>query len=341
MRCPSGDPRARRPTGACRSCRGSRIGQGDGNDLVWATNRAAGAASVVRRCRRVRQSARAVDRPCRTDAPVLSHASARDVSRPMKNHLRTALSLLLPFSACRSCFTPRPTRRYRATDPAGDTIVVTATPLGRCRTPHRPDRGRRSPSSTPPRLAFRQTSVGVRRPCATFPASRSAVLGGPGSQTQVRIRGTEANHVLVLIDGIEVSDPFQGEYRFRRVARRRRRAGRGSCAASRARSTAVRRDRRGHPVPHRDRPRRPRLCRRGIEGGSFGTVAGVGARRRGRGQRSITPSPAPISGPTERRPRGVARATIGERRRCGIGGQADLCLLADQCQGHRRRHATR
>ena len=33
-------------------------------------------------------------------------------------------------------------------------------------------------------------------------------------QTQVRVRGTEGNHVLVLIDGIEVSDPFQGEYDF-------------------------------------------------------------------------------------------------------------------------------
>lgn len=31
--------------------------------------------------------------------------------------------------------------------------------------------------------------------------------GGPGTQTQVRIRGSEANHVLVLIDGIRMNDP--------------------------------------------------------------------------------------------------------------------------------------
>lgn len=31
-------------------------------------------------------------------------------------------------------------------------------------------------------------------------------------QTQIRLRGTEANHVLVLVDGIEVSDPGSGEY---------------------------------------------------------------------------------------------------------------------------------
>jgi vitamin B12 transporter len=38
-----------------------------------------------------------------------------------------------------------------------------------------------------------------------------AVSRVPG-QTQVRLRGTEGNHVLVLIDGIEVSDPFTGEF---------------------------------------------------------------------------------------------------------------------------------
>lgn len=34
--------------------------------------------------------------------------------------------------------------------------------------------------------------------------------GGPGALTQVRIRGAEANHTLVLIDGIEVGDPANG-----------------------------------------------------------------------------------------------------------------------------------
>ena len=31
-------------------------------------------------------------------------------------------------------------------------------------------------------------------------------------QTQLRLRGAEANHTLFLIDGIEVSDPFFGEF---------------------------------------------------------------------------------------------------------------------------------
>jgi len=41
--------------------------------------------------------------------------------------------------------------------------------------------------------------------------------GGQGSQTQVRVRGSEANHVLVMVDGVRVNDPassdeFQYQY---------------------------------------------------------------------------------------------------------------------------------
>ena len=38
--------------------------------------------------------------------------------------------------------------------------------------------------------------------------------GAVGNQTQVRLRGTEGNHVLTLIDGIKASDPFFGEFDF-------------------------------------------------------------------------------------------------------------------------------
>ena len=38
--------------------------------------------------------------------------------------------------------------------------------------------------------------------------------GGIGGLTDIRIRGTEANHVLVLIDGIKASDPYAGAYDF-------------------------------------------------------------------------------------------------------------------------------
>lgn len=41
-----------------------------------------------------------------------------------------------------------------------------------------------------------------------------AVNRSIGGLTDIRIRGSEANHVLVLIDGIKVSDPYQGQFDF-------------------------------------------------------------------------------------------------------------------------------
>ena len=38
--------------------------------------------------------------------------------------------------------------------------------------------------------------------------------GPAGGLTQIRVRGAEANHVLVLIDGVEVANPSSGEFDF-------------------------------------------------------------------------------------------------------------------------------
>ncbi|HKJ17758.1 MAG TPA: TonB-dependent receptor plug domain-containing protein, partial [Xanthomonadales bacterium] len=35
--------------------------------------------------------------------------------------------------------------------------------------------------------------------------------GGPGSLTQVRVRGAESNQLLVMIDGIRANDPASGD----------------------------------------------------------------------------------------------------------------------------------
>jgi vitamin B12 transporter len=51
----------------------------------------------------------------------------------------------------------------------------------------------------------------VLRDVPGFAVSRA---GAVGAFTQVRVRGTESNHVLTLIDGIEAADPFQGEFDF-------------------------------------------------------------------------------------------------------------------------------
>lgn len=45
----------------------------------------------------------------------------------------------------------------------------------------------------------------------TVPGFAISQSGGTGTQTQVRVRGTEANHVLVLIDGVRANDPATGD----------------------------------------------------------------------------------------------------------------------------------
>ena len=62
-------------------------------------------------------------------------------------------------------------------------------------------------------LEQRQTRI-VSDILRDVPGVAVSRAGGIGGLTQIRIRGSEANHVLVLIDGIEVSDPYQGEYDF-------------------------------------------------------------------------------------------------------------------------------
>lgn len=62
-------------------------------------------------------------------------------------------------------------------------------------------------------LELRQTRI-VSDVLRDVPGLAVNRVGGIGGLTQVRIRGTESNHVLVLVDGIEVADPFQGEYDF-------------------------------------------------------------------------------------------------------------------------------
>src|SRR5258708_28140898 len=60
-------------------------------------------------------------------------------------------------------------------------------------------------------LQLRQTTIvsDILRDVPGVAVSRAGPLG---QFTQVRIRGAEANHTLVLIDGIKASDPFFGEF---------------------------------------------------------------------------------------------------------------------------------
>jgi vitamin B12 transporter len=45
----------------------------------------------------------------------------------------------------------------------------------------------------------------------SVPGFAVSQVGATGSQTQVRVRGAEANHVLVLIDGVRANDPASGD----------------------------------------------------------------------------------------------------------------------------------
>jgi vitamin B12 transporter len=66
---------------------------------------------------------------------------------------------------------------------------------------------------SPQMLEARQTRIisDVLRDVPGVSVSRSGTVGG---QTSVRMRGAEGNHTLVLIDGIEASDPFYGSFDF-------------------------------------------------------------------------------------------------------------------------------
>jgi len=93
----------------------------------------------------------------------------------------------------------------------GDTIVVTASRSG---DGIRVDQlGASVTVLDSEALNQRQTRVvsDILRDVPGVAVSRAGAIGG---MTQVRIRGTEGNHVLVLIDGIEVADPYSGEYDF-------------------------------------------------------------------------------------------------------------------------------
>ncbi|MEM9912789.1 MAG: TonB-dependent receptor [Pseudomonadota bacterium] len=98
-----------------------------------------------------------------------------------------------------------------ATDEEGNTIVVTASRSGEAVDV------KDVPASVTvisnEDLQKRQTRIvsDVLRDVPGVAVNRTGAIGG---QTQVRIRGTEGNHVLVLIDGIEVASPFLGEFDF-------------------------------------------------------------------------------------------------------------------------------
>ncbi len=119
-------------------------------------------------------------------------------------------------------------------------------PIDRAR--HGGDRHHGARSCGPARSAMRPTR------CAACRASRSAGTAASGNLTEVRIRGAEANHTLVLIDGIEVNEPDRRRLRLLRALGRRHRAHRGD-PRPHERHLRVERRRRRDQYHHARRPR--------------------------------------------------------------------------------------
>lgn len=107
--------------------------------------------------------------------------------------------------------TPAFAQTNPAMDFAGDPIVVTASRSGEGVPVSQ--LGASVTVLDAQTLDNRQTRIvsDILRDVPGLAVSRSGAIGSP---TQVRIRGSEGNHVLVLIDGIEAADPYQGEYDF-------------------------------------------------------------------------------------------------------------------------------
>ncbi|CAN5876309.1 TonB-dependent receptor [soil metagenome] len=102
------------------------------------------------------------------------------------------LPLLVPFSA------------WAQTEPAGmmPSVVVTAD-----RFPTDPDKVTASVTVVPQEEMQRRQLRTAAEVLKTVPGISVQQSGGPGTQTSVFIRGSNSNHVLLLIDGISANDP--------------------------------------------------------------------------------------------------------------------------------------
>lgn len=95
---------------------------------------------------------------------------------------------------------------HAATDPDFDQIIVTGT-----RTPIDVNRLASATTIIDRAEIDRRQARYVTDLLRVVPGFSVSHTGVVGSQTQVRVRGAEANHVLVLVDGVRVNDPATGD----------------------------------------------------------------------------------------------------------------------------------
>lgn len=137
----------------------------------------------------------------------------RSRRRPLGHLGETVIrSILLTTAATAAFALPQPAHAQNGTDD-GETLLPTLL-LTAGRTPVEQEKtGRAFTVITSEQLERSQTRylADALRQVPGFHVSRTGSFGG---LTQVRVRGAEGNHVLVLIDGVEVSAVSQGEFDF-------------------------------------------------------------------------------------------------------------------------------
>ncbi len=116
--------------------------------------------------------------------------------------LNRVFAVLLSMAACSFAFAQAPTE----SDTDLDQIVVTGA-----RTPISLSRIGNATTVITRDQIDRMQARHVADVLRTVPGFSISQSGGIGTQTQVRVRGAEANHVLVLIDGIRANDPAMGD----------------------------------------------------------------------------------------------------------------------------------
>lgn len=95
-------------------------------------------------------------------------------------------------------------------DADSDSIVVTANRIG-----YAQKNDLTSPVSILTQADIRNRNQAVIADLLrTVPGLAVSQNGGAGSLTQIRLRGSEANHVIVIIDGVEVANPNDGAFDF-------------------------------------------------------------------------------------------------------------------------------
>ena len=122
--------------------------------------------------------------------------------------LRTSFVSLLAIAAATPAFAAS-NPNQSTTNEAGEIIVVTAS---------RSNEGVAIDKLGASVTVLDAAAIDARQTRVVSDALRDvpglAVSRAIGGLTQVRLRGSEGNHALMLIDGIEASDPFNGEFDF-------------------------------------------------------------------------------------------------------------------------------